>query len=115
MLSSDIPNPIPPFGSNFTLTCTVELSPAVDVPVTVNTVLANPAGFMTTSTAQPVMGSSTNYVTTFMISSFRRSDSGLYTCGTTVRLTSTNAYISDSNTVIHSIRVTTGEMFVFLL
>ena len=117
MLSSSIPNPIPPFGSSVTLTCAVELSPAVDVPVTVNTVLTNAdTGFPTTRTAQVVMGSLTNYVTTFMISSFRtRSDSGLYTCGTTVRLTSTNAYISDSNTVIHSIRVTTGEMFVFLL
>ena len=46
MLSSSIPNPIPPFGSDVTLTCAVELSPAVDVPVTVNTVLTTDEGFM---------------------------------------------------------------------
>ena len=64
MLSSSIPSPIPPFGSNVTLTCAVELSPAVDVPVTVNTALTPPDGFTRTSTAQPVMGSSTNYTST---------------------------------------------------
>jgi hypothetical protein len=114
MLSSNIPNPIPPFGSDVTLTCAVELSPAVDVPVTVNTVLTRPDGFMRTSTAQPVMGSTTSYAATFMISSFGRSDSGLYACGAVVSLPS-NAYISDSSTVSHSVRVTTGEMFTILL
>ena len=88
MLSSSIPNPIPPFGSDVTLTCAVELSPAVDVPVTVNTVLTTDEGFMHTSTAQPVMGSSTNYTATFMISSFGRNDSGLYVCSATVSLSS---------------------------
>ena len=115
MLSSDIPNPIPPFGSSVTLTCVVELSPAVDVPVTVTTAFTNSdEGFTTTRTAQPVMGSSTNYAATFMISSFRRSDSGLYSCGATVSSTS-NAYISDSNTAPHSVRVTTGEIYHILL
>ena len=33
---------IRPIGSNVTLTCTVELSPVVDVPVTVNTVWTGP-------------------------------------------------------------------------
>ena len=31
---------------NVTLICTVELSPAVDVPVTVSTVWTGPAGFL---------------------------------------------------------------------
>ena len=111
MLSSSIPNPIPPFGSDVTLTCAVELSPAVDVPVTVNTVLTTDEGFMRTSTAQPVMGSSTNYASTFVISSFGRSNSGNYICSATISLTS-NAYISDSmrSTVSHTIRVTTGKV-----
>ena len=114
MLSSSIPNPIPPFGFNVTLTCAVELSPAVDVPVTVNTALSTPQGFTTTSNAQPVMGSSTNYATISTISSFMRSDSGLYLCEATVSLPS-NAYISDSRTVSHSVRVTTGKMFTVML
>ena len=113
ILSSSIPNPIPPFGSSVTLTCAVELtllSPsAVDVPITVNIVLTNPDGFMTTSTAQPFMLDITNYASTSTISSFGRRDSGLYTCSG--RLTSANAYISNSSTVYHSVRVTTGEMF----
>ena len=114
MLSSNIPNPLPPFGSqSVTLTCAVELSPAVNVPVTVNTVLTAPEGLMITSTAQPVMGNSTNHAATFRISPFRNSNSGVYTCSTTVSATS-NAYISDSSTVIHSFRVTTGEMFAVL-
>ena len=108
MLSSSIPNPIPPFGSDVTLTCAVELSPAVDVPVTVNTALTTPDGFLRTSTAQPVMGSSTNYASEFTIRSFRRSDSGLYVCGATVSLTSSNDYVSDSRAPTHSITVTTG-------
>ena len=106
MLSSSIDNPIPPFGSNVTLICAVELSPAVDVPVTVTTVLNPPDGITTTSTAQPVMGSLTSYAATYMINPFRRSDSGLYSCSATVSLSSTN-----SSTRTHSvlIRVTTGE------
>ena len=114
MLSSSIPNPIPPFGSNITLTCAVELSPAVDVPVTVNTVLVTDEGFMHTGIAQPVMGSSTNYTATFVISSFDRSNSGLYACSATVSLTS-NAHISDSSTVSHTIRVTTGEVLTIII
>ena len=112
MLSSSIPNPIPPFGSDVTLTCAVELSQAVDVPVTVNTVLTTDEGFTRTSTAQQVMGSSTNYASEFTISPFRRSDSGLYICTATVSLPS-NTYISNSSTATHSLRVTTGEIKYF--
>ena len=54
VVSSDPVSPIWPVGSDVNLTCTVELSPAVDVPVTVNTVWTGPDGFMTTNTAQPV-------------------------------------------------------------
>jgi hypothetical protein len=91
----------------------VELSPAVDVLVTVNTVLTTDTGLMNTSTAQSVMGSLINYATEFVISSFRRSESGVFICGATVSLPS-NAHISDSSTVSHSIRVTTGEMLPVL-
>ena len=113
ILSSSIPNPIPPFGLDVTLTCAVELSQALEVPVIVNTTLTTPAGFTTHNTAQPVMGSLINYTTEFMISSFRRNESGLYTCGATVSLPS--YYMNESNSVTHSVRVTTGKMFTALL
>ena len=84
----------------------------VDVPVTVNTLLVDPAGLTITSTTQPVnniMGSS--FITTYTIGSFGRSNYGLYDCRV-VSLTSTSAYISNSSTTSHSVRVTTGEMCV---
>ena len=86
----------------------------MDVPVTVNTVLTTAEGFTRTSTAQQVMGSNTNYAATFMISSFERSDSGLYICTATASLPS-NAFISDSGTRTDSVRVITGEMFTIIV
>ena len=89
----------------------------MDVSVAVNTVVTTPDGFTRTSTAQPVMGSNTSYASTFLItgSSFGRSDSGMYVCGATVDLASTNAYISGSSTAHHSFRVTTGEVFMVMI
>ena len=109
MLSSSVPNPVPP-GSHVTLTCAVELSPAVNVSVAVNTVLTTPAGFQTHRTAEPVMGSLITFISEFVINTFRRSESGLYICGATISLPS-NAYISDSRAINHAVRVTTSEMF----
>ena len=85
-------------GSSTILTCAVELSPAVDVPVTVNTVWTGPDGFMTTNTAQPVMGSTTTYTSTAMVSSFGRDQSGVYICTTTVSSTSQHLIGSTSTT-----------------
>ena len=109
-LSSSIRNPIPPFGSDVILACTVELSPAVDVPVTVNVQLSDPAGSPLITTPPSVSGFT--YTSTAMISSFGRSDSGVYTCRASVSSASTNTFISDSNNESHSIRVTIGEMQV---
>ena len=83
----------------------------VDIPVTVNTVLTTPAGLNHTRNAQPDRGSNTNHASTFLISSFGRSDSGIYVCGATVNLASTNPYTSGSSAVKHSVRITTGEIF----
>ena len=86
-ISSDPVSPIWPFGSDVNLTCTVELSPAVDVPVTVTTVWTGPDGFMTTNTTQTVMGSNTTYTSVVMVSSFGRNQSGNYTCTATISST----------------------------
>ena len=81
-------------GSAVTLTCTVELDPVVDVPVTVTTVWTGPAGFMTTTTAQPVMGSTTTYTSIAMVNSFGRDKFGNYECTATV--SSTSSFITGS-------------------
>ena len=74
-------------GSSTNLTCTVELSPLVDVPVTVFTEWTGPDGFISISTAQPVMGSNTTYTSTAMVRSYGREQTGNYhgTCKATVR------------------------------
>ena len=92
-------------GANVTLTCTVELSPAVDVPVTVNTEWTGPEGFRTTNTAQR-MGSTTTYTSTAMVSSFERDQSGNYTC--TATISSTSSFITN-NIGSSSTRVTVGK------
>ena len=107
-ITSDQVSPIRPVGSDVTLTCTVELSPSVDVPVTVNTVWTGPDGFMTTNTAQTVMGSTTTYTSTAMVSSFGRNQSGSYMCSATVN--STNTYVTTSEPKLGSSRVTSGEV-----
>ena len=109
MLSSSIEGHIH-FGSDVTLVCTVMLSSRpVSLNVTFELLRTYPAGSPLTTTTPSVTGST--YITTAMISSFGRNDSGVYTCRATASSASTNTYISDSNTVPHSLRVTTGEMF----
>ena len=103
-VSSNPVSPILTLGSNVTLTCTVELSPTVDVPVTVSTAWNGPAGFLTNQTAQPffnVLGNTVNYRSIARVRSFRRNQSGNYTCTATVSSFSTsfNTSASKSSTV----------------
>ena len=86
-------------GSSVNLTCTVELSPFVDVPVTVTTEWTGPEGFMTNNTAQQTIRShTTTYTSTAMVSSSRsgRDHSGNYTCEATVRVMSSSSIYIDS-------------------
>ena len=117
--SSEVPTPTVSItsgtviaGSDVTLTCTVDLDPAVDVPVTVNTVWTGQNGFMESRMAQLAMG---NTISTAMVSSFGRDQSGVYTCTATV--SSTSSFIS-SSMASKSIRVTSGKgeggYFVFV-
>ena len=77
-------------GSSISLTCTVELSPLVDVSVTVNTVWTGPNGFVTTNTAQPVSRNTTTYASIATVSSSGREQSGNYSCKATVRAMSSS-------------------------
>ena len=109
-VTSDPGSPIRPVGSTVTLTCTVELSPAVDVPVTVNTLWTGPDGFITTNTAQPVMGSTTTYTSTVMVNSFQRNQSGNYSCRVTV--SSSSPVLTNSSQRSHTKRITTGKSLI---
>ena len=105
-VTSDHVNPIRQIGSVITLTCIVELSPAVDVPVTVTTVWTGPAQFMTTKIAQPVMGSTTTYISTAMVNSVGREQTGVYNCTATV--SSMSPLLVDSDPQSGTIRVIIG-------
>ena len=78
-LVSDIPNPIRS-GSSPVLTCAVEFSPAVDVPVVVSTVWTGLDGLMLMSAAPPVMKSFTHYTSKVKLNYVESADSGNYTC-----------------------------------
>ena len=93
-----------PIGSTVTLTCMADLDPAIDVSVTVNIELSNPAGRTLTATAPPVSGFT--YTTTAMITSFGRSDSGVYTC--TANIESISPFLQASASHSRTVRVTTG-------
>ena len=96
-----------PAGRDVNLTCTVDLSFTVDVPVTVSTVWTGPNEFTTTSTAQSVTGSITAYATTIAtIRFFGRNHSGIYTCAAT--LSSSSPFLPESSTVSEEIVVTSG-------
>ena len=104
-------SPIKDVGSAITITCTVELSPAVDIPVTVTTEWTGPDLLMTTTAAQLVVGSTTTYASRVMINSFGRDESGLYSCRATVSSASLNPFLRDSLTT-SSARVTVGKIIL---
>ena len=74
-------------GASFNLTCTVELTPAVDVPVTVNTVWTGPdmTSFTPTNPVPVVMENQTRYTGVVRVDAAR---SGNYTCHATVNSSS---------------------------
>ena len=113
MIISSPVSPIRPVGSSVTLTCAVELSAAVDVPVTVNVQLSGPAGVVITPVNNLVMESTTRYTSTSMVSSFGRNQSGEYICTATVRLVTANPFIIGGTGVTgrDSITIGTGKQY----
>jgi hypothetical protein len=95
-LVSDTPNPILS-GSSPTLTCAVELSPAVDVPVAISTAWIGPDEATLTSAAPPVMKSFTHYTSKAKLNYVESADSGNYTCTVSI---SGNIRASVSKTVV---------------
>ena len=106
---SDQPNPIRPIGRNVTITCIVELSSTVDVPLMVNVQLTDPFGnFVKASTLQLLYQSV--YNSTAMLSGFGRDASGSYTCTATV--TSSNIFLIDSQEQSAAARITVGKRII---
>ena len=113
-ISTNQTNPlmVRPIGSTVTLTCTADLAPAIDVPVTVNIQLIDPAGSPLITTTPSVSGS--NYTIVAIISSFGRSDSGVYACSATVSPSPSNPFLSTSSSQSETFRVTTGEATIIV-
>ena len=107
--TSNSASPIWPVGADITLTCTVDLDPAVDDPavddpVTVNTVWTGPDG-VTLSSTDPVMINMMRYTSTVMVSSFGRNQSGNYSCIATVTSISPFFVISNSHSGTTNINI----------
>jgi hypothetical protein len=86
-----------------------DLHPVIDVPVTVNIQLSDPAGNPLTTTTPSVSGSTYSSMAT--ISSFGRNQSGVYTCTATVSPSPSNKYVNSSSQS-EMLRVTTGEIML---
>ena len=90
-------------GSSSSLTCTVELSTAVDIPVTVNTVWTSPA-MTTVTTTSSVMESLTRYI---VMANVSVATSGSYICQASID--SSSPVITESERTSNSTTVTVGE------
>ena len=105
-VTSNPASPIRPIETDVTLTCNVVWSSSVDVSVTVNTMLTGPGIVGSMNRVAQREGSTTNYISTAMVSSFGRAQSGVYTCTATV--TATSPFFM-SNSASGMARVTVGE------
>lgn len=101
LLNTD--NSLVPSGSHIILTCIVEMSPAVDIPVTVNIVLLTPNGSVLTNSTQQVMEKLVTSRTRIYLSSTEHS--GVYKCITFTM--STSPLLSDSNFTTNITRIST--------
>ena len=112
MITSTPASPIRPVGSPVTLTCTVDLSPLLDVPVTVTAQISGPSGVTISPLTNSVMENTTRCTSTAMVSSFGRDQSGVYTCTATVALVTANPLIVGGSGVtgMDSITVGTGKL-----
>ena len=102
-----------PIGSSVTLTCMADFDPVINVAgVTVNVQLSAPAGSPSITTTPSVSGSTYSSMAT--ISSFGRTDSGVYTCTVTVSPSPSNLFLSGSSSRSETLRVTTGETMTLI-
>ena len=106
LLTSDPVSPIWPIPSDVILMCIVKFSPAVDIPVTVHTVWTGPTEATVLSNDTIIMHNLTVYISTTVISSFGRSQSGNYSCTATVNI---SAFVLNVGSLSTITKVTTGN------
>ena len=96
-------------GSSLTLTCSIEVSEAVNITVT--TVWSGPSGTQfTTTTSVATRMTATSYTSTATISSVETSDSGEYICTATVSSTSSFLTDNEADSGIHTVNI--GNMLL---
>ena len=108
-------SPIHPVGATVTLICTVDLSPAVDVPVNVNAQWSGPSEVvLITPVTISVIDNTTRYTSAAMVNSFGRNQSGEYTCTATTDLVTMNPLINGGVGVtgMASITLRTGKLYL---
>ena len=95
-------------GTNFTLTCIIELRTAVDTQVVVNSTWRGPVGIPagTRVVASAPTGTGARYQTILMFRPLNTSDSGNYTCEATVSPSPESQFISGSTAGSDTLSVT---------
>ena len=103
-------------GTNFTLTCTIELRTAVDTQVVVNSTWHGPVILAGTRVvASEPTGTGTRYQTILMFRPLNTSDSGNYTCEVTVSPSPESQFISGSTAGSDTLSVTVQGEIIHLL
>ena len=109
-ISSNQTSPIQPIDSAISLTCTVELGPAVmdsDLSLLIVETQLSRDGTELNITDQKMTG--TTFIYTYLIDSFGRNDSGNYNCTATVRPLENSMYLIVGDPLSNTTRVTTGD------
>ena len=105
MISSNTTTGAVFIGTTFTLTCAVELSPAMDIAVTVNVQLSDPSGRTLATTPPAVSGSTYTFTTTIVIVTLAQS--GAYTCAAS--LNSTSPFLTSSQLTTEQTTIMAGD------
>lgn len=107
---SSLPNPIRPVGTKVNITCMVQWTEFVDVPISLSIELLDHKGYPRLITA-PILNLTSSYRTksVLMLNSFGRDQSGFYACKANTVLSSVyQTPVSTSRTAV----VTVGEIII---
>ena len=102
---SDPVSPIGRIGGSVHLICTASLSPVVDIPVTVQISVTNPA--QNPLMSQHTMTSNSSYTSQALIRSFGNDQAGIYTCNVTL---SSPMFLGSIS--IETLRIYTGKLAI---
>ena len=101
-------------GSNVTINCTVELDPAItesELALLMVDAQLSRDGTPLALGDPTVIG--TTFTFTTQLHSFRRTDSGNYTCNATIRPHPASSYLTGRGTLLNTTRITTGSELTY--